>query len=57
MSKTRSSLKQSISKLKKQSSGRILKKPCIGCVRNVPFGKKNEIVHAQDRNILAPNTG
>jgi uncharacterized NAD-dependent epimerase/dehydratase family protein len=44
--------------LKKQSSRRSLKNLCIGCVRNATsLERKNEIIHAQDRNILAQNTG
>jgi hypothetical protein len=58
MSKTRSSLKPSISKAEKTIKWKHFEKPLhwLREKRN-RLERKNEIVHAQDRNILAPNTG
>jgi DNA-binding protein YbaB len=59
MSKTRSSLKPSISRTETNNqTEEMLKNLCIGCARNVTSLEiKNEIILAQDRNILAQNTG
>ena len=59
MSKTRSSLKQSISRTETNNQvERMLKKPLqwLREKRN-RLESINEIVHAQDRNIPVPNTG
>jgi hypothetical protein len=58
MSKTRSSLKPSISRTETTIKQKMLEKPLhwLREKRN-SLERKNEIILAQDRNIPAPNTG
>jgi hypothetical protein len=58
MSKTRSSLKHQFPELRKTIKQKSIEKPLrwLREKRN-SLESKNEIMHAKDRNILAPNTG